>query len=72
MIKADGIVHPIPRARLPQAPPTESRCAGPEGDIVGRFTAFKNGVTKLIEQCKQAGVKEVYLIPPADRGTRGP
>lgn len=29
-----------------------------------RFTAFKKGVTKLIEQCKEAGVKEVYLITP--------
>jgi len=29
-----------------------------------RFAAFKKGVTKLIDQCKQAGVKEVYLITP--------
>lgn len=29
-----------------------------------RFAAFKKGVTKLIEQCKAAGVKEVYLITP--------
>jgi lysophospholipase L1-like esterase len=29
-----------------------------------RFTAFKKGVTKLIEQCKEAGVKEVYLATP--------
>lgn len=29
-----------------------------------RFAAFKKGVTKLIEQCKQAGVKQVYLITP--------
>jgi lysophospholipase L1-like esterase len=29
-----------------------------------RFTAFKKGVTKLIDQCKAAGVKEVYLITP--------
>lgn len=29
-----------------------------------RFTAFKEGVTKLIEQCKAAKVKEVYLITP--------
>jgi lysophospholipase L1-like esterase len=29
-----------------------------------RFSAFKKGVAKLIEQCKEAGVKEVYLITP--------
>jgi len=29
-----------------------------------RFAAFKRGVTKLIEQCKEAGVKEVYLVTP--------
>lgn len=29
-----------------------------------RFAAFKKGVTKLIDQCKAAGVKEVYLITP--------
>jgi lysophospholipase L1-like esterase len=29
-----------------------------------RFTAFKKGVTRLNEQCKRAGVKEVYLITP--------
>lgn len=29
-----------------------------------RFAAFKKGVTKLIEQCKQADVKEVYLLTP--------
>lgn len=29
-----------------------------------RFTAFKLGVTKLIGQCKQAGVMEMYLITP--------
>ncbi|MBL8793291.1 MAG: SGNH/GDSL hydrolase family protein [Planctomycetia bacterium] len=29
-----------------------------------RFMAFKKGVTKLIDQCKEAGVKEVYLITP--------
>jgi lysophospholipase L1-like esterase len=29
-----------------------------------RFAAFKKGVTKLIEKCKEAGVKEVYLITP--------
>ncbi|OAI53189.1 lipolytic enzyme [Planctomycetaceae bacterium SCGC AG-212-F19] len=29
-----------------------------------RFAAFKTGVTKLVEQCKQASVKEVYLITP--------
>ena len=29
-----------------------------------RFAAFKKGVTKLIEQCKEAGVKEVYLVTP--------
>jgi lysophospholipase L1-like esterase len=29
-----------------------------------RFAAFEKGVTKLINQCKDAGVKEVYLITP--------
>lgn len=29
-----------------------------------RFAAFKMGVTKLIEQCKEAGVKEIYLVTP--------
>lgn len=29
-----------------------------------RFTAFKKGVIKLIEQCKEAGVNEVYLVTP--------
>ncbi len=29
-----------------------------------RFAAFKNGVTKLIEQCKAAGVKDVFLVTP--------
>jgi len=29
-----------------------------------RFTAFKKGVARLIEQCKGAGVKEVYLVTP--------
>jgi hypothetical protein len=29
-----------------------------------RFGAFKKGVTKLLNQCKEAGVKEVYLITP--------
>jgi len=29
-----------------------------------RFTAFKNGVAKLIAQCKSAGVKEVFLVTP--------
>jgi len=29
-----------------------------------RFAAFQKGVTKLIDQCKEAGVKEVYLITP--------
>jgi lysophospholipase L1-like esterase len=29
-----------------------------------RFAAFKKGVTKLIDQCKKAGVQEVYLITP--------
>jgi lysophospholipase L1-like esterase len=29
-----------------------------------RFAAFQKGVTKLIEQCKAAGVKQVYLITP--------
>lgn len=29
-----------------------------------RFTVFKKGVAKLIDQCKEAGVKEIYLITP--------
>jgi GDSL-like Lipase/Acylhydrolase family len=29
-----------------------------------RFTAFQKGVTKLIEQCKTAGVKQIFLITP--------
>jgi len=29
-----------------------------------RFAAFRNGVTKLIEQCKAAGVEEIFLITP--------
>lgn len=29
-----------------------------------RFQAFKDGVTKLIEQCQAAGVKRIYLITP--------
>ena len=29
-----------------------------------RFAAFRDGVTKLIDQCKAAGVKEVFLITP--------
>jgi lysophospholipase L1-like esterase len=29
-----------------------------------RFAAFKKGVTKLVEQCKEVGVKEVYLVTP--------
>ncbi len=29
-----------------------------------RFDAFKKGVTKLIEQCKAAGVKDIFLITP--------
>lgn len=29
-----------------------------------RFTTFKKGVTKLIEQCQKAGVKEVVLVTP--------
>lgn len=30
----------------------------------GRFQAFKDGVTKLIEQCQAAGMKEIYLVTP--------
>ena len=30
----------------------------------GRFLAFKNGVVKLVEQTKAAGVQEVFLITP--------
>jgi lysophospholipase L1-like esterase len=29
-----------------------------------RFAAFRKGVTKLIEQCKAAGVKQIYLVTP--------
>jgi lysophospholipase L1-like esterase len=29
-----------------------------------RFAAFKDGVTKLIAQCKAAGVKDIFLITP--------
>src|SRR5262245_7427869 len=29
-----------------------------------RFAAFKNGVTKLIEQCKESGVRQIFLITP--------
>jgi len=29
-----------------------------------RFAAFKGGVTKLIEQCKAAGVKDIFLVTP--------
>jgi lysophospholipase L1-like esterase len=29
-----------------------------------RFAAFQKGVTRLIEQCKAAGAKQVYLITP--------
>jgi lysophospholipase L1-like esterase len=29
-----------------------------------RFAAFQKGVTKLIEQCKKAGVKQIFLITP--------
>ena len=29
-----------------------------------RFAAFKNGVNKLVEQCKAAGVKEIFLVTP--------
>jgi lysophospholipase L1-like esterase len=29
-----------------------------------RFAAFQKGVTKLLEQCKAAGVKQVFLVTP--------
>jgi lysophospholipase L1-like esterase len=29
-----------------------------------RFAAFQTGVKKLIEQCKAAGVKQIYLVTP--------
>ena len=29
-----------------------------------RFAAFQKGVTKLIEQCKKAGAKQIYLVTP--------
>ena len=30
----------------------------------GRFSAFQDGVKKLIDQCKAAGVNEIFLITP--------
>src|SRR6476660_8511594 len=30
----------------------------------GRSAAFQKGVTRLIEQCKKAGVKQIYLVTP--------
>lgn len=30
----------------------------------GRFAAFRTGVTKLVERCQAAGVKQVYLVTP--------
>ncbi len=29
-----------------------------------RFAAFKSGVTKLIEQCQAAGVRDIFLVTP--------
>jgi lysophospholipase L1-like esterase len=29
-----------------------------------RFAAFRNGISKLLAQCKAAGVKEIFLITP--------
>lgn len=29
-----------------------------------RFTAFKKGVEKLIDQCKAAGVKDIFIVTP--------
>src|SRR5205823_1700362 len=29
-----------------------------------RFAAFQKGVTKLIEQCKKAGAKQIFVITP--------
>jgi lysophospholipase L1-like esterase len=29
-----------------------------------RFAAFQKGVTKLIEQCKKAGAKQIFLVTP--------
>lgn len=29
-----------------------------------RFAAFQNGVKKLVERCKEAGVKQIFLITP--------
>ncbi|MFO0826414.1 MAG: SGNH/GDSL hydrolase family protein [Gemmataceae bacterium] len=29
-----------------------------------RFAAFQKGVTKLIEQCKEAGVKQIFIVTP--------
>ncbi len=29
-----------------------------------RFAAFRNGITKLVDRCQAAGVKEVFLITP--------
>src|SRR3954452_13814839 len=30
----------------------------------GRFKAFQDGVAKLIERCKKAGAKRIYLVTP--------
>jgi lysophospholipase L1-like esterase len=30
----------------------------------GRFAAFRKGVSKLIEQCRAAGVRRIYLVTP--------
>src|SRR5262249_55958658 len=29
-----------------------------------RFATFQKGVTKLIEQCKKAGVKQIFIVTP--------
>jgi len=29
-----------------------------------RFAAFQKGVTKLVEQCKEAGVKQIFIVTP--------
>ena len=39
----------------------------------GRFTAFKSGVSKLIAQCRAAGVGKIYIVtPPIFDATKKP
>ena len=70
--------HPFPRPCLFERlgrlferikPETVFACYGMNDGIYKpldseRFSAFKNGVQKLIDQCKASGVKEIFLITP--------